>query len=197
MTIQGTADAQDSTQEPTELQLDTTEQAAQGPGAQAGSSSDAAGLSDRQRQVLFRLLRVAYPHDRFPDGPYARTATQVEAAAAAGAGGLSALADGLDGLDGLDGGFLDLDEAAATAELQKIDRQPFFLQIHSTTVVALYDDREVWALLGYEGASFDQGGYLDRGFDDLDWLPDARITELDEPRTELVPDPSTTSGGAS
>ena len=53
-------------------------------------------------------------------------------------------------------------------------------------VVALYDDREVWELLGYEGPSFDQGGYLNRGFDDLDWLPEPRITEYDgEPRTEL------------
>jgi hypothetical protein len=34
-------------------------------------------------------------------------------------------------------------------------------------------------LLGYEGPSFDKGGYLNRGFNDLDWLPDPRITELD------------------
>jgi len=54
-------------------------------------------------------------------------------------------------------------------------------------VVALYDDREVWNLLGYEGPSYDKGGYLNRGFDDLDWLPKARITEYtDEPRPELV-----------
>ena len=59
--------------------------------------------------------------------------------------------------------------------------------MHSTTVVALYDDHEVWELLGYEGPSFDKGGYLHRGFDDLDWLPDPRIEEYDgEPRVELV-----------
>ena len=43
--------------------------------------------------------------------------------------------------------------------------------MHATTVVALYDDHEVWDLLGYEGSSFEKGGYLHRGFDDLDWLP--------------------------
>jgi hypothetical protein len=54
-------------------------------------------------------------------------------------------------------------------------------------VVALYNDHEVWELLGYEGPSFDQGGYLNRGFDDLDWLPDPRIEEYDkEPRVELA-----------
>ncbi len=54
-------------------------------------------------------------------------------------------------------------------------------------MVALYDDKEVWEILGYEGASYDKGGYLHRGFDDLDWLPAARITEYTgEPRPELV-----------
>jgi hypothetical protein len=53
--------------------------------------------------------------------------------------------------------------------------------------VALYDDAEVWDLLGYEGASFDKGGYLHRGFDDLDWLPRARVEEYTgEPRVELA-----------
>ena len=64
---------------------------------------------------------------------------------------------------------------------------PFFALVHATTVVALYDDHEVWDLLGYEGSSFDKGGYLDRGFDDLDWLPDPRVEEFDgPPRVELV-----------
>jgi hypothetical protein len=59
--------------------------------------------------------------------------------------------------------------------------------VRSTAIVALYDDKEVWGLLGYEGSSYEHGGYVDRGFDDLDWLPDPRIEEFDgPPRTELV-----------
>jgi hypothetical protein len=42
----------------------------------------------------------------------------------------------------------------------------------------MYSDREVWQVLGYEGESYDKGGYLHRGFDDLDWLPTPRIEEL-------------------
>jgi hypothetical protein len=180
MTEQGTTEARESTQAPEEIQQDT------GDGTASAPNGSGKGLTDRQRRVLFRLLRVAYPHDRFPDSPYERTAKQVEQAAAdASEDDLAALAEGLDALDA---DFLGLDEAAATAALREIDQQPFFRQIHATTVVALYDDREVWDLLGYEGASFDQGGYLTRGFDDLDWLPDPRITELDEPRVELATD---------
>ena len=45
----------------------------------------------------------------------------------------------------------------------------------------LYDDPEVWAALGCEGSSFDKGGYINRGFNDLDWLPEPRIEEYDGP----------------
>jgi hypothetical protein len=38
--------------------------------------------------------------------------------------------------------------------------------------LALYNNPLVWQAFGYEGASFDHGGYLERGFDDLGWLPD-------------------------
>ena len=38
----------------------------------------------------------------------------------------------------------------------------------------------MWQLIGYEGPSFDQGGYVTRGFDDLDWLPDPQIEYSDQ-----------------
>jgi hypothetical protein len=142
------------------------------------------GLTDRQARILLRLLRVAYPHPSFPDAPYERTAKTVEEAGRTD----PVLVTGLDDLDARAGGdFVGLDDDRATALLKEVSETPFFSLVHSTTVVALYDDHEVWDLLGYEGASFDKGGYLHRGFDDLDWLPDPRITEYDgEPRTELV-----------
>ena len=142
------------------------------------------GLTGRQAKVLLRLLRVAYPHPSFPDAPYERTAKTVEDAARTG----DVLADGLDDLDArADGDFCALDEDRATAVVAEVAQTPFFALVHSTTVVALYDDHEVWDLLGYEGPSYDKGGYLHRGFDDLDWLPDPRIEEFDgPPRVELV-----------
>lgn len=145
------------------------------------------GLTERQRQILFRLLRVAYPHDRFPDAPYQRTAQQIEDAVGADDAALAALAAGLDALDAAaDGDFVSLDEDAATVALRAVEQAPFFGQIRATTVVALYDDREVWDLLGYEGSAFEDGGYVNRGFADLDWLPDPRIAESDETRVEIV-----------
>ena len=147
------------------------------------------GLTDRQAKILTRLLRAAYPHPSFPDAPYERTAKTIEDAGRTD----DVLVVGLDDLEARAGGdFAGLDDDRATALLKEVAETPFFALVHSTAVVALYDDHEVWDLLGYEGSSFDKGGYLHRGFDDLDWLPDPRITEYDgEPRTELV------DGGAS
>ena len=56
-------------------------------------------------------------------------------------------------------------------------RTAFFEHVRGTTTVTLYNDKEVWELLGYEGYSSDQGGYVNRGFNDLDWLPEPRIEE--------------------
>jgi hypothetical protein len=58
---------------------------------------------------------------------------------------------------------------------------PFFESLRALVAWHLYDDREVWDFIGYPGASFDQGGYLHRGFDDLDWLPEPRVQESTEP----------------
>ena len=173
----------EAVQEPADLQIDTSAQTAGPPegGAQLTGS-------DRARRVLVHLLRVAYPHERFPDGPYERTAAAIEETARADAADDRALTQGLAGLDRAAGGdFLALDDTAAEALLRDRADEYFFRRIRSTAVVALYDDPEVWELVGYEGPSYDRGGYLHRGFDDLDWLPRPRVEEYTgEPRVELV-----------
>ena len=167
-------DGRQDPQDPVELQRDTVD---------GDSSTASAALSAEQVATLVRLLRVAYPHPSFPDAPYQRTAKSVQDADSD-----HLLGAGLTELDDISGGnFGALSDAEATAAVERIADSAFFKLVHSTTVVALYDDREVWDLLGYEGSSYDKGGYLNRGFDDLDWLPAARITEYtDAPRPEIV-----------
>lgn len=75
--------------------------------------------------------------------------------------------------------FEDLDDAAALSHLQGMAGHDFFTQVQGKALLAFYDDPEVWEHLGYEGPSFDKGGYINRGFNDLDWLPDPRIEEYD------------------
>jgi hypothetical protein len=135
-----------------------------GPGGDQGS-----------KKALVRMIRVMFPHKRFGDGPYQRTAEAVFAAAAKTPAEKLAFAVALQNLQ--ESGFTDLDDKAALAQLKAIEDTDFFKLVKGTTVTTLYDDPEVWGVLGYEGPSFDKGGYVKRGFNDLAWLPEPRIEE--------------------
>ena len=149
-----------------------------------------ATISPEARAALVRLLRVAYPHDSFPDGPYERTADTIVDQVGETVWHRLVLVAGLETLDaraqaaGADS-FAALDDEQALAILEELADAEFFTFVRGVAVVTLYNDAETWKLLGYEGSSFEQGGYLHRGFDDLDWLPDPRVEEYDGPE-ELV-----------
>jgi hypothetical protein len=147
-------------------------------------------LDPDSRRNLVRLLRAAYPHPRFPDGPYERTADAILEQVDASLWHRLVLTEGLTTLDAKAGGsFAGLDDQAALALLEELADAEFFRFVRGVAVVTLYDDAEVHALLGYEGPSFEKGGYLHRGFDDLDWLPSPRVEEYDGPErlVEVAP----------
>lgn len=136
------------------------------------------GVQAAQRTQLTRMLRVMFPHDRFPDGPYERTADAVLAAGAEDARTGALLDQGLRDLDVAGGApFTQLADEEALATLRGMSTTAFFEAVRAKTILTLYNDPEVWRLLGWEGESFSQGGYLERGFGDLDWLPNPRIEE--------------------
>lgn len=140
--------------------------------------------TDRARQVLIRALQAAFPHANVPRGPYERTADKLIADAAGNPFNQTALAQGLADLDALaDGDFVGLSNADGYTILKRVESTAFFGYVRRFATVNLYDDPETWAALGYEGSSFDKGGYLTRGFNDLDWLPEPRVTQYDGPVT--------------
>ena len=65
------------------------------------------------------------------------------------------------------------EEGDRVAVLRTMETTPFFQKVRGDMVVALYNQLAVWAKFGYEGSSAEHGGYLHRGFDDIDWLKDA------------------------
>ena len=81
--------------------------------------------------------------------------------------------DGLKQLDELaSGDWASLDYLARENLVTKLAGSDFFEKIRGTSVVSLYNNEMAWAHFGYEGPSYDLGGYFERGFQDLDWLPD-------------------------
>ena len=54
--------------------------------------------------------------------------------------------------------------------LQARQQSDWFRYLRERTIESLYRNPVVWKLVGYEGSSIEHGGYLNRGFDDIDWL---------------------------
>ena len=53
----------------------------------------------------------------------------------------------------------------------KAAKDPATKALRSDLVVSLYNQEELWPKFGYEGSSAEHGGYIKRGFNDIDWLP--------------------------
>jgi hypothetical protein len=133
-------------------------------------------LKPETARTLIQAARDIYPHDRLGDAYYAKAIEPYDAQAAKDAGLRDLLA----------GGAAELDRRAATAGaksyadmpdesqrviiLTSLSGTPFFAKLRGDLVATLYNQPELWATFGYEGPSADKGGYLTRGFDDIDWL---------------------------
>jgi hypothetical protein len=129
-------------------------------------------VSEHALDTTLRVARVMFPHDMLPDIAYAKVVKALEAEAETIEQGVTALDDPTP--------FLELDADAQLEAVRKMEGTEYFDLVRSTAVVELYDNPLVWQALGYEGPSAHLGGYLHRGFDDLDWLPDPPIALAQE-----------------
>ena len=119
------------------------------------------------------LARTLYPHDALPDAVYARVSAKLDEAAREDAAQAQVVNDGVADLDGRgDQPFVERSAEQQLADAKAIAGSDFFELVRSTAVVEIYSDPQTWKLLGYEGRRSTKGGYIDRGFNDLDWLPD-------------------------
>jgi hypothetical protein len=123
-------------------------------------------------ETLVLAVRTLYPHDRLPERIYRRTVHAIDRLATRLPAMAQIFAEFLDEADAaMPLPFRDLSEGYRVAVLKGMEGSRAFLLVQRSAVRFLYDDVEVWEAFGYEGASVHLGGYVRRGFDDLDWLP--------------------------
>ena len=131
--------------------------------------------ADPQQHVQQTLEKLAYhlfPHAGLPAGPYQEVANALAALASTDAKLAQELKLGIAELDaGSKTRWLERSEEQQLIAVQQIEGSPFFHLMRRATIEHLYRNKKVWKLIGYEGSSVEFGGYLDRGFDDIDWLP--------------------------
>ncbi len=140
-------------------------------GSDAAWATEVTALTPEAMATLVQMARDIYPHDHVPTEFYvvavkgydtAETAVDIEAgiaelnAAAVAKGHASYVAMGW--------------ERDRVDVLRGMESNAFFQRIRGGLVTGLYNQKAVWPLFGYEGESFSQGGYIERGFDDINWL---------------------------
>ncbi len=137
------------------------------PGCALGTRRD-----EVERRALLRMARLLYPHDGLDDAIY-RDVLEPLLVRADGDGALAGdLRAGIEMLDAEAGGnWRSASPDSQLEALKRIEKSAFFETMRDAVQRALYEHPTVWELIGYEGPSVQYGGYLHRGFDDIDWLP--------------------------
>jgi len=129
-----------------------------------------------QGDTLLRLLRDIFPHDYLADAFYANALAPLDDVAATDEAVRAMLASGISDLDrrAVNAGgssFYELSSESARVEIcTAIQSSSFFTTVHGTCQIPFYNQADLWPAFGFEGPSSPLGGYLNRGFDDLDWL---------------------------
>ncbi|ETA50767.2 Twin-arginine translocation pathway signal [Rhodobacteraceae bacterium PD-2] len=139
--------------------------------AEANWALEVDHLQPETMATLIQMARDIYPHDRVGDQFYATAVKGYDSAEAApgieeGVAALNQAARDLGPARYTDIGW----ERDRVDLLRSLEDTAFFQQIRGGLVTGLYNQKAVWPVFGYEGESFSQGGYIDRGFDDINWL---------------------------
>ena len=137
--------------------------------AWAGAADDGSAANGN---ILARMVRLYYPHENVADHVYVQTVDNILTAAASDSQLQQLLDDAYAALDGAgDQRFAELDAESQLAAMTKVQDETFFTAIKFQVLARFYANAEVWKAINYPGSSVEHGGYVERGFNDIDWLP--------------------------
>lgn len=125
------------------------------------------------REALLRITRLLFPHDAIGDEVYADVLDQSLSLLAEGSSLDRLLEDAASELDAaLANDFLEASPEQQLAALKAVQNRPYFTGILGAVGNRLYSHTGTWSMMGYDGPSYEKGGYIGRGSGDIDWLPE-------------------------
>jgi hypothetical protein len=131
-------------------------------------------LDEHTAKTLLKMSQHLYPSKSIDDDEYAKTIEGFDAKAKADRAFAKLLQDGVASLDhASQGKWLDASDEVSLRTLKGMEGTPFFQTLRGALIGAdgPYNLPDVWKKFGYQGSSWQFGGYLSRGFDDIAWLP--------------------------
>ncbi|MEM1079898.1 MAG: gluconate 2-dehydrogenase subunit 3 family protein, partial [Pseudomonadota bacterium] len=143
-----------------------------------GGSAFAAALTADEAAMVLRMTQDIYPHPDLLDiEVYQAVVDGVLAGADDDEANATALRDGLAQVEEqaqalFGSSYVDIPDAdAREGLLRKFQNEGFFQGIRWATYFGIYNNPDVWPKFGYQGSSVEYGGYIDRGFSDITFVP--------------------------
>ena len=131
------------------------------------SSKALAGVQSRTNQTRANLISIAslmFPHRNMVSVPYESVVDSFAIEDDESAFIHSLSSSNL-------GNWATLDHSSKVQVLESLEEMPYFIRLLNHTRGRLYFNPIIWKTIGYSGPSAHLGGYLHRGFNDIDWLP--------------------------
>jgi hypothetical protein len=144
------------------------------PGRSRAWAVPLSALTTADAATLMAMARTIAPHDKLDDAAYALVIKAVDEAAVKDDRVRRTIKEGIAGLGA---GFATRPESDRCAALRKIESSEFFQTMRLKTLQVLYATPMAYEYFGYEGEAFSKGGYLQRGFNDLHWLPEVPLED--------------------
>lgn len=142
------------------------------PAVSAWAASHDTSLAGTELETLAIMVHVLLPHDFLTDADYLSFAIRIDGRLGTDPALRQLIADGIAQMNAMsEDSWLDASVDDKLAAMEALQEEAFFGQLLNAAIDTLYQDPAVYRRLGYEGSAIEFGGYLNRGFDNIDWLP--------------------------
>ncbi len=122
---------------------------------------------------LTRMARLLFPHDGIADAVYAEVIDSILSDATNDASMTEMLKQAVAALNAAQNDdWFDIVADDQIKAMKAVENKAFLAAIQGGVRARFYNHPKVWEHIGYPGSSVESGGYVDRGFDDIDWLPE-------------------------
>ena len=140
-------------------------------GPRVALAANLTALNGTQAKEMLVMTRQLFPHDKLGDEYYWVVVEAINRDMAGSPELATRIRNGLAQLDQTAGGdFTALSPDAQIATMKKLENTPFFSDMLNKTQLYFYNNKAVWAKFGYGGSSWEEGGYINRGFNDVTWV---------------------------
>jgi hypothetical protein len=139
-------------------------------GPRIALAAELSTLDSAQAEEMLAMTRQLFPHDKLGDEYYWVVVESIDKEMAGSPDLATEIRGGLAQLSQAAGGdFTAVDADKQVEAMKKLEGTAFFSDMLNKTQFYFYNNKTVWPKFGYEGSSWEKGGYINRGFNDVKW----------------------------